>query len=323
MPDAGAKDRAPEAALFASVLRPHAALAGRRKRLLGLVLVALGLHAAALLGVASRWHGAPRRLEGSATHGEVLVLRLTAPPAPPRAGAPAASPSPTPPRPRAARRPRPFRPPVPATRPHDTMRVPREAEPHDTTAASRKAEPHDTATASREDKPHDTATASREAEPHDAATALREGEPLSAGAPASGAPSGPGSLAGRAVAGVMQRSLGPGAAGLLLEAPPPPPPDTRAADERRYFEQMFRDRFEDLPYPQEARMAGIEGQLMLRITVGVQGQLVALSVRGPCPHPILCEAAQDAVRQAAPFPPPPPSLGGNITVELPFNYHLE
>jgi len=283
MADAGAKDRAPEAALFASVLRTHAAPGQSPRRVVGLVLFVLMLHAAALLGVASLWHGVPRRMEGEATQGEVLVLRLTAPPASPPAGASTVSP-PSPPRPRAARRTRPLRAPKPVREPTPSPR-------------RGPSEP--------------------------AASEPAASEPLSVAPPASIATGRQGSLASRAVDGVTQRSLGPGVAGLLIEAPPVPPPDTRAEEERRDFEQMFRDRFEDLPYPHQARMAGIEGQLVLRISVGVQGQLVGLSVVGHCPHPVLCEAAQDTVRRAAPFPPPPPALGGKLTIELPFNYHLE
>ncbi|WP_163786828.1 TonB family protein [Myxococcus vastator] len=147
-------------------------------------------------------------------------------------------------------------------------------------------------------------------------------EPLSVGRPAGIPAHGRDSLAGRAVAGITQRALGPGFPGLLVEPPPATASDNREDAARRYFEQMFRDRFEDVPYPHEARMAGIEGSLVLRISVGVQGQLVALGVLGPCPHRLLCEAAQEAVRRAAPFPPPPPALGDRVTVELPFNYHL-
>ncbi|MFP2961324.1 energy transducer TonB, partial [Myxococcus sp. 1LA] len=142
-------------------------------------------------------------------------------------------------------------------------------------------------------------------------------------APAGISSQGQDSLAGRAVAGITQRSLGPGVAGLLIAPPPVAAPATQEDAARRYFEEMFRDRFNDVPYPDQARRAGIEGQLVLRISVGVQGQLVSMRVLGHCPHPVLCEAAQEAVRHAAPFPPPPPVLGGRVTVELPFNYHLE
>ncbi|WP_141591643.1 TonB family protein [Myxococcus sp. AB056] len=273
MPDAPAKARPPEGVLFASAFRGHETEARSRQRTLMLVLAVIGLHAAALIGAASFWHGTPRRLEGETTRGEVLVLRLTAlPPSAPVGDV--TGPAPAPLRSRTARRPRPSRAPSP----------PRPA------AAPR---------------------------------ASQLAEPLSVGRPAGIPAHDRDSLAGRAVAGITQRALGPDYPGLLVEPPPATAPDNREDMARRYFEQMFRDRFEDVPYPHEARMAGIEGSLVLRISVGVQGQLVALGVLGPCPHPLLCEAAQEAVRHAAPFPPPPPALGDRVTVELPFNYHLE
>ncbi|ATB45012.1 TonB family protein [Corallococcus macrosporus] len=270
MPEESTQAPAPEAAPFASALRAREAPARSRQRLLALVLAATGLHAAALLGLASLWHGAPRRREGDAHQGEVLVLRLSAVPPAPRAGD-VVQPTPPPPRPRAARRPRPSRAPPPprATAPPSTP------------------------------------------------------EPLSVGRPAGIASQGGGSLAERAVAGITQRALGAEVTGLLTAPPPAAAPEAPEDAARRSFEEMFRDRFNDVPYPDPARMAGIEGRLVLRISVGAQGQLVSMRVLGVCPHPVLCEAAQEAVRHAAPFPPPPPALGGRVTVELPFNYHLE
>ncbi|AKQ69530.1 Ferric siderophore transport system, periplasmic binding protein TonB [Myxococcus hansupus] len=312
MPEDETETRTPETPLFTSVAQPHAAAPPGRKRLFSLVLVAVGLHAAMLFGVATLWRGVPRRMEGEATHGEVLVLRLTTPRArsapatttPPSSDTSAAVATPDtttapkqPSRLRAARRPRPFRAPTPP-------RVPPEPRPQAPPLTRHEPVPAPNMPASGPGAP-------------------TLAEPLSAAPPAGPASDIEGSLAGRSVAGAVQRSLGPGVPGLLVEAPPEVSPDDTADADRRAFEQMFRDRFEDLPYPHQARMAGLEGQFVLRISVGVQGQLVDLGVVGACPHSILCDAALDAVRKAAPFPPPPPALGGRVTVELPFNFHLE
>ncbi|MFP2962659.1 energy transducer TonB, partial [Myxococcus sp. 1LA] len=90
MPEEPTQASAPAAMLFASALRAREAPVRSRQRLLVLVLAVIGLHAAALLGLTSLWHGVPRRLEGEATHGEVLVLRLSAAsPQPRRSPAPA------------------------------------------------------------------------------------------------------------------------------------------------------------------------------------------------------------------------------------------
>nr|BDT30943.1 energy transducer TonB [Myxococcus sp. MH1] len=131
-----------------------------------------------------------------------------------------------------------------------------------------------------------------------------------------------GGVAGGIIGGMVNSVLVASSAGLLPVTPPPPTAEQRAAWEEDYFEVMFRDRFENVRYPHQAAMAGIEGRFALRITVGARGQLLALSIVGRCPHYVLCDAAMAAVREAAPFPPPPSALGPRVTVELPFNYHL-
>ncbi|MCP3065545.1 energy transducer TonB [Myxococcus sp. K38C18041901] len=131
-----------------------------------------------------------------------------------------------------------------------------------------------------------------------------------------------GGVAGGIIGGMVNSVLVASSAGLLPVAPPPPTAEQRAAWEEEYFEVMFRDRFENVRYPHQAAMAGIEGRFALRITVGTRGQLLALAIVGRCPHYVLCDAAMAAVREAAPFPPPPSALGPRVTVELPFNYHL-
>ncbi|NPC84721.1 energy transducer TonB, partial [Pyxidicoccus fallax] len=125
------------------------------------------------------------------------------------------------------------------------------------------------------------------------------------------------------VGGLVRGVLGASNPGLVLAPPPPRPTEEQLSTWReQYFETMFRDRFENVRYPHQAAMAGIQGKLVVRISVGTRGQLLGLEIAGYCPHYVLCDAAIQAVRDAAPFPPPPPELGGRVTVELPFNYHL-
>ncbi len=132
----------------------------------------------------------------------------------------------------------------------------------------------------------------------------------------------PGGVAGGVVGGIVQGVLGAGRAGLLPRSPAPPTAEERADLESRYFETMFSDRFKDVRYPHQGAMAGIEGKLTLRITLNGRGQLLDVQVHGACPHFVLCDAAKEAVRKNAPYPAPPPRLGGRVTVYLPFNYHL-
>ncbi|MCP3098227.1 energy transducer TonB, partial [Myxococcus sp. K15C18031901] len=132
----------------------------------------------------------------------------------------------------------------------------------------------------------------------------------------------PGGLANGIIGGMVRGVLAASSAGMLPVAPPPPSATERAAWEEEYFETMFRDRFENVRYPHQAAVAGIEGRFAVRISVDARGRLLALAVVGTCPHYVLCDAAMQAVREAAPFPPPPAALGAPVTVELPFNYHL-
>lgn len=132
----------------------------------------------------------------------------------------------------------------------------------------------------------------------------------------------PGGVPGGVVGGIVGGVLGASQAGLLARVPPPPTAEERADLEAHYFETMFNDRFKDVRYPHQGAMAGIEGKLTLRITLNGRGQLLDVRVHGACPHFVLCDAAIEAVRKEAPYPPPPQRLGGRVTVYLPFNYHL-
>jgi len=111
-----------------------------------------------------------------------------------------------------------------------------------------------------------------------------------------------------------------------LAAPPPPPlsPEQRRAYLERYLQEIFRSRIAArFHYPEQAERLGIEGLVVLRVTILPSGALLLAKVAGECPHRILCEAAERTVRQAAPFPPPPAELGGAIAVAVPLQYRLE
>ncbi len=283
MPDPGAKAGTFEGGLFASVLHAGARRAPERRRSLWLVPLALGFHAVALLGLGAIWHGGDRSPARTADDSGALVLRLvSALPPPP----PAATQS-TVARKTMTRRPRPF--------PKPTL-------------AQALPTPVESPTPPVEEPP---------SPPPD--TRQPPGTDLVTGGP----PGLAGGIAGGVVGGLVQGVLGASNPGLLLVPPPPRPSQEQlSAWREEYFETMFRDRFENVRYPHQAAMAGIEGKLVVRISVGARGQVLGLEVLGYCPHYVLCDAAMQAVRDAAPFPPPPPELGGRVTVELPFNYHL-
>ncbi|AGC41909.1 TonB family protein [Myxococcus stipitatus DSM 14675] len=131
-----------------------------------------------------------------------------------------------------------------------------------------------------------------------------------------------GGVTGGVIGGLLSNVLAASSAGLLPVVMPAPSSDEPTDDEKDYLRRMFRDRFEDLPYPEAAEAAGIEGIVPLRITVGARGQLLGLSMAGACPHALLCDAAMKAVREEAPFPPPPRALGSRVSVVLPFRYRI-
>ncbi|MFL5350435.1 MAG: TonB family protein [Hyalangium sp.] len=128
---------------------------------------------------------------------------------------------------------------------------------------------------------------------------------------------------------VQQVPVGGGVGGVPGEVlpgggpvPPPLTPEEREAWVERYVETLIHDRFEHVRYPHLASAAGIQGDVMLRLSISSQGQLLSMELLGRCPHPVLCDSAQETVRAAAPFPPPPPELGNPCLLELPFRYRL-
>lgn len=105
------------------------------------------------------------------------------------------------------------------------------------------------------------------------------------------------------------------------------PPETLSDAERkplihRYFSEdvwppiFFYDR-----YPVAAQRAGIEGTVIVRLTIARTGELVATKIIGSCVNTILCSAALATAEKAAPFPPPP--IGMAVSVDVKFRYGLE
>ena len=276
-----------ESVLFASILNPHAHQPGRRARLLRVVPLILTLHILAIVVLAPARREAgrlPLRAEDDA-----LVLRLlAAPPALPSAVAAAAVPAQAVTRGVAARREllrlKPAPPPTPAPKAEEPLPPP-ESIPEAGGAPS----------------PHGTAEA--------------EGGAISTGAMMDSVE---GAAAGEEGVGVL--------GGVLFSiVPPPPPPLTPEEREvwiERYVETIIRARFLRVRYPHQAAAAGIKGEVLLRVSISPQGQLLELEQIGRCPHPVLCEAALKTMRNAEPLPPPPPELGSPCVFELPFRYRL-
>ena len=75
-----------------------------------------------------------------------------------------------------------------------------------------------------------------------------------------------------------------------------------------YFE-MVRLKIESCKkYPDAARARHLEGRVKIQFVITTNGQILSLKVVKHARHGILNRAALDAVKNAVPFPRPPPSL---------------
>lgn len=76
-------------------------------------------------------------------------------------------------------------------------------------------------------------------------------------------------------------------------------------------------------YPQPARTRQIEGRVTLKFVIAPDGTLKESRIIGPCPHEILNAAAQRAIRDASPFPRPPPRFfKGDIPLQITLAFEL-
>ena len=75
-----------------------------------------------------------------------------------------------------------------------------------------------------------------------------------------------------------------------------------------YFE-MVRFKIESCKrYPDSAKLKHIEGRVVIRFVIAADGQISSLKAVKHARHSSLNTAALDAVKNAAPFPRPPPNL---------------
>lgn len=275
--------------MFSSILNPTAHHAGSRARLLRVVPLILAVHILAVMVLAPGRREAPS-LPIRAADDNLLVLKLlAAPPALPSAVA-AAAVSTQPVRPRAVAR-------------REVLRLKPAPLPEPVHAVEESPPPsEDLPEATEEPSPSpDTSEAGGGAVSTSVTLDSVEGIAVGGGV-------------GGVMGGVLPSSV----------PPPPPPltPEEREAWVERYMETLIRARFMRVRYPHLASAAGIKGEVMLRVSISAQGRLLELEQIGRCPHPVLCDSALETVRNAEPFPPPPPELGNPFILELPFRYRL-
>ncbi len=90
------------------------------------------------------------------------------------------------------------------------------------------------------------------------------------------------------------------------------------------YMQHVRDQIEGVwEYPEEAQMRNQQGDLLILFTIGKSGQLVRVKLLRSSGFPLLDQAALDAVKEAAPFPPLPKRLHiDTLNVYATFSYRL-
>lgn len=119
-----------------------------------------------------------------------------------------------------------------------------------------------------------------------------------------------------------------GVVGAVSAAPPPRMPELspqeRQALIRQYLERVVAPRIlSRLRMPPEAERLGIEGRVILHVSIDGSGRVLGLRPVGACAFEILCEDAARTIREAAPFPAPPPALAEGVLVDVPLNYRLQ
>lgn len=112
-----------------------------------------------------------------------------------------------------------------------------------------------------------------------------------------------------------------GLGGVGLGAPAAP----AAKADLEAYHQAVRLRIErEKRYPAQARRRQVQGRVTLDFSLGAGGELRACRVARSSGNPDLDRAAQEAVRRAAPFPPPLAGLGrdGLMRLELTVAFEL-
>lgn len=76
-------------------------------------------------------------------------------------------------------------------------------------------------------------------------------------------------------------------------------------NEQSYYEMVVLKIETSKKYPESAKTAQHEGRITIGFTLTLQGNVRDIRVIKPSPHAVLNQAAERAVREAAPFPRPP------------------
>ncbi len=102
----------------------------------------------------------------------------------------------------------------------------------------------------------------------------------------------------------------------------PPSPVTPTPDRADEYRKLVLRRVEQHKrYPRLARRRGLEGELRIFLALDASGRIQALQVRGG--HRLLRGAAEQAVKNALPFPPPWPGAGLPLNLNFKMIFRLQ
>jgi len=128
---------------------------------------------------------------------------------------------------------------------------------------------------------------------------------------------------GRATPGTGTTGQGPGGAGGPGVAPSGPGGGAPGAEYGGYLATVRRRFLEALRYPPPARSRGLTGTVLLEVFIKPDGAIGSVSVASSSSHPLLDEAALEAMRSLAPQPFPKGLAPRPLRVRLPVVFDLQ
>jgi len=128
---------------------------------------------------------------------------------------------------------------------------------------------------------------------------------------------------GRATAGAGTTGQNQGGAGGAGVAPSGPGGGAPGAEYGGYLATVRRRFLEALRYPPPARSRGLTGTVLLEVFIKPDGAIGSVSVASSSSHPMLDEAALEAMRSLAPQPFPKGLAPRPLRVRLPVVFDLQ
>jgi protein TonB len=112
-------------------------------------------------------------------------------------------------------------------------------------------------------------------------------------------------------------------ASALAGSPPSADPAARVAV-RTYSQAVVTKFIEDQRYPSDALARGLEGRVLVRAHIGLDGQVRGATLLESSGHGMLDQAALDKVLAARDLPSPPEMLRGReFTMGVPIIFRIE